>query len=496
MRLQFGANIVGSYKRLAYQPWHAIAEFVDNSTQSYFNNKEILDKTYTSENEILNVRIIYEDDILRIFDNAMGMSYEELEGALFLAIPPAITSGRSRYGLGMKTAAFWLGNKWSIATKKLGETEEHKVTLKLDNILQGNLDLEYEYHENMPQEQHYTLIEINEHNREFKGRTLGKIEDYLKSIYRVDIRNGILQLEWRNRTLAWEEPELLENVNGETLRKTFQFTVHNKTIHGWVGILEHGSRAKAGFSILQSDRVIKGWPEAWRPRLLYGQEQGSNDLVNQRLVGEIHLDGFEVSHTKDEILWLGDQEELVEEMLLKACNDYKQHAQEYRRGRDQGRGPSEIATNTAIDEIRRELQSPHMVDKIQFTEIPTQEDVQHVIDVLVENIINTRQVDLKVTVGNLSVNVYLEEMSPNDPYVLTEPSENEVIIIINSSHPYWSSLNSTDVATYLRHCVYDGIAEWSAKNRAGRIDPNTIKLIKDNLLRVPYQIEDDNHGLS
>ena len=40
-------------------------------------------------------------------------------------------------------------------------------------------------------------------------------------------------------------------------------------------------------------------------------------MVNQRLIGEIHLDDFIVSHTKDDILWLGNQEEAVEEGLLK-----------------------------------------------------------------------------------------------------------------------------------------------------------------------------------
>ena len=70
-------------------------------------------------------------------------------------------------------------------------------------------------------------------------------------------------------------------------------------MQGWVGILAKGSRAAAGFSILQADRVVRGWPDAWRPSSLYGQLQGSNDLVNQRLVGEIHLDGFDVSHTKE-----------------------------------------------------------------------------------------------------------------------------------------------------------------------------------------------------
>jgi hypothetical protein len=42
---------------------------------------------------------------------------------------------------------------------------------------------------------------------------------------------------------------------------------------------------------------------------------------------------------------------------------------------------------------------------------------------------------------------------------------------------------------YLRHCTYDGVAEWQARSKASRIDPDTIKLLKDKLLRVPFEIE-------
>lgn len=39
MQIQIGLDVISSYKRLAYTPWYAIAEFVDNSTQSYFDHK-------------------------------------------------------------------------------------------------------------------------------------------------------------------------------------------------------------------------------------------------------------------------------------------------------------------------------------------------------------------------------------------------------------------------------------------------------------------------
>lgn len=148
------------------------------------------------------------------------------------------------------------------------------------------------------------------------------------------------------------------------------FHVGDQQVKGWVGILDKGGRADAGFSVIHCGRVVRGWPDNWRPSSLYGQLQGSNDLVNQRLVGEIHLDGFEVSHTKDDILWLGDEEEQVEKKLLEYCGDYRQTALDRRKGDDDERGPSETETNVAIDELKKELMSPEMVNVIELEAVP------------------------------------------------------------------------------------------------------------------------------
>src|SRR5205807_1418508 len=143
--------------------------------------------------------------------------------------------------------------------------------------------------------------------------------------------------------------KLLTSRDGARYKKDFEFQVDGKRVHGWVGILAQGSRETAGFSIIHCGRMIRGYPDSWRPTSLYGQLLGSNDLVNQRLIGEVHLDEFEVSHTKDDILWLGDQEEEVERGLKQNCADYREAAKDYRKYKQDQRGPTEIETNTAID---------------------------------------------------------------------------------------------------------------------------------------------------
>ena len=50
--IQPQAGVLGAFSRLNYKPWYAIAEFVDNSTQSFYSHEDEL-----SINGIKNVEI-------------------------------------------------------------------------------------------------------------------------------------------------------------------------------------------------------------------------------------------------------------------------------------------------------------------------------------------------------------------------------------------------------------------------------------------------------
>ena len=63
--------------------------------------------------------------------------------------------------------------------------------------------------------------------------------------------------------------------------------------------------------------------------------------------------------------------------------------------------------------------------------------------------------------------------------------------MVNRNHPYWITqlAGAESVRDYLRQCIYDSVAEWQARAKAARLDPDTVKLLKDHLLRVPLQME-------
>lgn len=493
MKLELGPDILRSYKRLPYTTWHALAEFVDNSTQSYFDHRTELDAAFAAEGTQLEVSIIFDKEgpgLFRISDNAMGMNRAELTRALRVGHPPDDPTGRSRYGLGMKMGACWYGNQWAVITKKLGETEEVRVSVDVEQVASGHADLEESVTADLDPSAHYTRIEIRELNRKPQGRTLGKIREFLSNIYRLDIDNGTMRLLWQNSPLAWEmDWVFLKDSQGNEYRKDFEFEVNAKRVRGWIGVLDQGGRAKAGFAVVHNDRMLRTWPDAWHPETLYGQLQGSNDLVNQRLVGEIHLDAFEVSHTKDAIHWVDDEQDQVEDALKEVCAEYREVARSTRKRQRM----SPVAVQAAARALETELQSAELNDIIETD--PPPEDVIAADNeaLLAETDTSTTDFTAQLTHHGQQVTVIgvLDSTkSPNDPYVISEATQpDRVVVVINMNHPHLGEIDENGLLNYFRHSTYDALAEWKARNQASSIDPGTIKRLKDGLLRVSLEIQ-------
>lgn len=494
MRLELGLDVIRSYKRMAYEPWTALGEFVDNSTQSYFNNDAALKKALATEGERLTVSIVFEKDgpgILRISDNAMGMSRDELEHAMHVGLPPAIRTGRSRYGLGMKQAACWFGNKWTITTKKLGETSEHTVSLDVEQAAAGNGDLHEAVLTGLPPDLHYTRIEITHLNQSLHGRTQGKIKQYLAGMYSLDINNGLLILNWQNTPLDVENDwRFIANSLGESYKKDFEFFVDGKRVWGWVGVLDQGGRAKAGFAIAHNGRLIRVWPTAWRPEDIFGSTEGINDLVNQRLTGVVHLDKFEVSHTKDAIHWEGDEEDQVQRELKEICADYREVARLNRKRRNHNAAAIQVAAKV----LETELQSAQLVDQIAA---PTPEPEVISLDeqaLVSETDILASDFSASFVYSGTVVRVIGKldsTKSHSDPYVMLETTHDDrIVVIINMNHPQVGAIEENGLANYFRYCTYDAVAEWRAR-RVDTIEPSTIRKLKDQFLRVQFELNMD-----
>lgn len=504
MDFQLAHNLIASYKRLSYKSWYALAEFVDNSTQAYFNNREVMDSQLKLENTNLTVNIEYDRDLdmIRITDNSIGMNREELSKAMTLGLRPENNSGRSQYGLGMKTAACWFGNSWFIKTSKLGEDYGVRVDVDVQQIADGNTELpENRYQEDI--NEHYTIIEIRNLNSKLRTRTISKIKEYLKSMYRFDFEDYALRLYWQNELLTWDnlKEQLYLTQNGEPFCIDFEFKIEDKAVSGWVGVLGKGysGRQKAGFSIIQARRVIQGLPGGYKPATIFGdQDDGRNDLINQRITGEIFLDGFAVSHTKDEILFQGNEEDELEDKLKEVSEEAIYLARNIRFTHENSTKQNMLRgfTESAVDSLTKELQSDVVNDYVAVVSPPPEDIIAKSYKRVEESITSDNDAYLEAKVGHgnsvITVNVYFSSNSEFEPYAIIEldPQKDRLNIVVNSLHPYFSEFdNSEMVLNFVRHCVYDGISEWKAIKITGELKPNTVKYIKDGLLRLPFEIK-------
>lgn len=487
--MNVGHGIIRSYRRLGYRAWYALAEFIDNTTQNYAEHKDVL--ATAGDCPPLEINIDYDKEHLRISDNAMGMNFEELERALKIGVPPPNTTGRSEYGLGLKTAASWFGDLWTITTKRFGETTEYEVEVDIDKVAKGNLTLPTKIRENRDPKLHHTIVDIRRLHHKYHHQTKKRIEMYIRSMYRIDLRNADLWITFNGKQpLTAESPAtFLKDSQGAEWKRSFSTEIGGKKVSGWLGILNPGERRSAGIAIIRRGRAIKGQPDAWRPFGIFGIER--NDLINQRLVGEINLDSFTVSHTKDEILWEDEDENDLEKYLTEEFKEYIAVARKPRKdlGDTPVNGPTPAEEKVGLSELRQTMESPDFADLIELQEVPSDEVVKQATAPLIEvaereepaQVIRIGQGDRQITC-KIHLN---DEASPNDPYFAASYAvAQEVLVSINRKHPHYLRIRGGAIGAmaYYMDCVYDALAEYKAL-RANTVKHDTIKVLKDGFLR-------------
>ena len=122
-----------------YRAWYAIAEFVDNSLQSYLHNKTKLKKLH-GNNFKLKIAIYVTPTKIKIVDNAAGIGEEDYQRAFRAAARPENRQGLSEFGMGMKTAACWFSKNWVVQTKPLGEKNLKIVKWDISNIVNDDIE--------------------------------------------------------------------------------------------------------------------------------------------------------------------------------------------------------------------------------------------------------------------------------------------------------------------------------------------------------------------
>lgn len=344
LNIQPPASIYGSFARYNYKLWYAIAEFVDNSTASYYKHQRSLSFA-REDNLVVDVDYNPTEGYLRITDNAFGMEKEDFKRAILLNAKPENSDGRNEFGMGLKTAASWFGKKWSVCSTMYGSTNRYFAEVdipKLDREHLNDIDI---ITSSAPANEHGTVVEIRELNRTIEGsRTIAKIKDVLRSMYRRDLAYGKITINWHHEPLQFKPYAVLTFKDKEWRQNLdFYFDFDHKIHHvtGFVGILgdpDSGFK-KAGFALFRRNRVVMGCEgDYYKPLSIFGEAQST---ISHKLFGEIDLEDFDINQAKDGFVWDNGLEDAFLEALKEQIVEYIRFASKTIKDRENSFDPND-----------------------------------------------------------------------------------------------------------------------------------------------------------
>ncbi|WP_157622852.1 ATP-binding protein [Solimonas soli] len=493
--LSIGPKALDAYSRLSYTMWFALAEFVDNSTQSRLNHGKYIDEVLEQEGAPLTVKILHDrlNKTITIEDNSIGMTKADLIAALRIAHPTPDSKGRSKYGMGMKTAACWIGRRWQVITCEWGSGEEWTADIDVDGIANNGAKVPLTL-KKVDTSLHYTKIIISDLRRVIQKRSEETIMTYLGSMYMFDLRKNSdgkvgMKLVYNETEVAPpDESDWDTDPSGAPMRRDLpEKIIDGKKVSGWIGVLRKGGRKFGGFSLFQNERQIQGFPNAWKPRSIFGgvDEEGGNNLVAQRLTGVLLLDGFVVSHTKDAVLFQGDEEDELERFLIEETKDYRDYAQKRRSGRTQVWSKEKV--RDLVESMRSEFTSTELKDALNTAALPPPATVLANNQQMVKTLSSEDVIAQLDILDDLRVIVSLKETSEWEPHLtIVAGAEAGVLhVIVNGLHPYYQSLESNDAIEECVHqYIYDAVAEYRTSKIHSPVNPDSVRRLKNDLLRA------------
>lgn len=307
-----------TYKSYTYKAPQVFGEFIDNSIQSYESNKNLFSAIDANHKLRVEISIEWEmgdDNVVKaksvtIQDNAAGMTAQEFSEAFNLADGDITRSGMNEFGVGMKAAAAWLGNRWIVETTSITDHITRVLDVDLTYICKNDiqeLDSKETFDSN---KKSGTILKITELWPENVIKKNG-IEDLIKSIasiYRYFIRAKEMEIYFDDTLLHFEEYEPLvapsyKDPDGPDVTWRCPVTASDKSGHrlsGFVALLKDTADEKRGVVIMRNHRVVMGFdPKDRTVGAEFNGQIGSNKY--RRVYGELEIEGFKVAFGKNQV---------------------------------------------------------------------------------------------------------------------------------------------------------------------------------------------------
>ena len=496
-----GVSVLSVLRHLNYRPWYALSEFVDNAVQSFTEHRPALQEI---QGDDFSLRVDINIDTaspprISIRDNAAGIFESEYDRAFRPAAIPPDRTGLAEFGMGMKSAACWFAPRWAVRTSALGEPVVRAIHFDIENIVNDDIEELTIQETGEAPDRHYTEIVLEDVFHVPVGRTVAKLKEHLTDIYRAFMRDRILGLRFNGDLLEYHEPKVLKAAYfkdkegpSREWRKPIEFDFGNGlSVHGFAALRETANTAKAGFSLFRRGRVIQGsGDEGYRPAYIFGS---SNSYRYQRLFGELHLEGFQVSHTKDGFRWDDNEQPFLE--LLREHLDTKElpllkQAEGYRvrvaRAQLKASARQAVANTAQALESRLPQVIPAVVDA-EPVDTPS-EEAPHT------STLANRRFDIRFRDRQWTINIELTDDPTEGQWLaVTDVAQSReqprrLDIRVSMVHPFmvrFAQADSEDVEALLRVAAAIAVAEVVARDsgvrKSGTVRRNVNEILRDAL---------------
>lgn len=506
LNIQPQAGVIGVFSRLNYKPWYAIAEFVDNSTQSFYSHQQELEANGIKDVEVI-INYDADSDILTIEDTAFGMELDDFTRAVKIDSPPDNKTGRNEFGMGLKTAASWFGNIWSVRSTQLGSNHEYFTEINIPELRENNVNVVSIKRTLIEPSSHGTTIIIRDVTKKIgSSRTKGKIVELLKSMYRRDLNSGLVHILYDGEPLYYDEYECLTFRNQtwkQEIDFSFEFEGNNHRIIGFVGILAHGGFGRAGFALFRRNRVVVGGEDFnYKPAEIFGQAQST---IAHKLFGEFNLDDFPINQAKDGFVWDDGLEEEFIKRLKSHIKEYIEIAKITNKDREKEEATSKSVSDNVQNQVQGAIehsfgkqQEPSIFDAALNVETS---DEQSALDLYKEyqaeqnnqpEVIDdkVRTYPIQIDGANKCIISVRWTLGNSSTWIKVDAEEDgsKADIQLNINHPFFKPYSEKeDFKSVLeKFAIAFALAEIRAKRNAdaeGRISPNAFRTHINNYLR-------------
>jgi uncharacterized protein (TIGR02391 family) len=262
---------------------------------------------------VVEIRFDRMAGLIEVADNASGLDEDKLEKALTIGFSPEDEEQDriGENGFGLKAAASFMAHSFRIVTRRVGTNTTLEVDFNEAAFIRGGAwQLACRVSEDLIRPTHGTTISMRDLKVDLAAIKDEDVITHLATIYRTYLQDKLLLL-WVNGQLV--EPLTIDRLPPPAPFKKISFTVAGKLlVHGWVG-------ARSPMGVLGND---KGGFELFRRGRMIGRRGwvGVRGTSRRRhMVGELHLDEFEVNNNKTDFIrdtqeWIEFEGELAKEL--------------------------------------------------------------------------------------------------------------------------------------------------------------------------------------